>query len=123
QHQDQVNAGRGIGSCRGITFQVVKPVGERVGGPGSKRQKGLTRKSGVVGAARDLAGYERECESERHEQTADLNNVVMGTSFHNATGAGQNLAFGLPPIDPTNHSSTYSICHASWESFFMLAMS
>ena len=39
----------------------------------------------------------------------------MGTSFHNTTGPGQNLAFGLAPIHPTNHSSTYSICHAKLE--------
>src|SRR5215472_18988990 len=98
-----------------MTFQVVKPVGEKAGGPGSKRQKGFTRKSGVAGAAGNVAVCERECETQHDEQSAHLNKVMIGTSFHNATGPGQNLTLDLSPIHAANHSSTYSICHAKLE--------
>jgi hypothetical protein len=40
---------------------------------------------------------------------------MMAMSFHNATGPGRNLTFGLSPIHPTNHASTGSISHAKLE--------
>ena len=67
-----------------MTFEGVKAVGEDAGGTGSKREEGFARFGGVGRAGRELEWGECECEADKAEQCARLNE--SSKSFHHTSG-------------------------------------